>query len=65
MDVKPNKQDLDFLKRNTAGLTKVAKKKIWEMYQRVWLSAAESEPVAWKKENKGRFAANTWLRNIS
>lgn len=31
-------------------------------YVSLWLEAMEREPVGHKKENAGRFAANTWLR---
>jgi len=31
-------------------------------YIEVWLAEMEKEPVSYRKQNVGRFAANTWLR---
>jgi hypothetical protein len=33
-----------------------------EGYARHWLEAAESEPMPHKRDNRGRHAANSWLR---
>jgi hypothetical protein len=33
-----------------------------EGYAHYWLDAAEREPVPHKKDNRGRHAANSWLR---
>ncbi len=34
-------------------------------YVQHWHLAADAEPVAHRKANKGRYAANTWLRNLT
>lgn len=34
-------------------------------YLALWQQAAEQEPVGHKKQNAGRFAANTWLRSLA
>lgn len=31
-------------------------------YQRRWLEAAAREPQSYRKQNRGRLVANTWLR---
>lgn len=31
-------------------------------YEEVWIKATEDEPNVIRKENAGRFAANTWIR---
>lgn len=33
-------------------------------YARVWREAADAEPVEIRKANAGRFAANSWLREV-
>ena len=32
-------------------------------YLSIWQRAAEREPIEHKKQNAGRYAANSWLRN--
>jgi hypothetical protein len=34
-------------------------------YARRWREASEIEPAPHKKDNQGRFAANSWLRELS
>lgn len=34
-------------------------------YARVWTEAADAEPLPHRKDNKARYAANTWLRLLS
>ena len=34
-------------------------------YLIVWRAGADGEPVSFRKSNKGRFAANTWLRRAT
>lgn len=35
---------------------------ILQAYKYQWLTGMEKEPVEHKKQNKGRYSANTWLR---
>lgn len=34
-------------------------------YANVWTAAAEAEPLPHRRDNRGRYAANTWLRLLT
>lgn len=51
--------DLEFLSWHGLSVLQGAK---WEAYKAVWIEAMEREPCEWKRQNAGRRAANTRLR---
>jgi hypothetical protein len=57
------REDLAFLlwllPKGTASRNKVIRE-----YILIWLEVVDSEPLSHKKANRGRFAANTWLREL-
>ncbi|MBT00621.1 MAG: hypothetical protein CMI01_18410 [Oceanospirillaceae bacterium] len=55
--------DKRFITPKLACFTGRERHRLLSEYRRRWLEAAENEPVEYRKDNAGRFAANTWLRN--
>ena len=53
--------DWEFIERRTRGRHRQA---LLNEYARRWNEAAALEPVEFRKANAGRFAANTWLREV-
>jgi hypothetical protein len=62
--VRMTADDLAFLRwhlpRDTAGRNDAIRR-----YIAIWLEAMADEPVAQRKQNRGAFAANTWLRELA
>lgn len=54
-------EDLAFLRWHLPKPTTARHAAVRE-YVAIWLRAAEAEPLPHRKDNRGRFAANTWLR---
>ncbi|WP_374962920.1 hypothetical protein [Spongiibacter tropicus] len=54
--------DLAFL-RQRLPLTPVKRDALLAQYRETWQQAMQNENAPHRKQNKGRFAANTWLRN--
>lgn len=59
------KEDHAFCERCLAGLTEKEMNSALAMYRQIWLEAQDREPRAYKKDNAGRFAANTFLRELT
>jgi hypothetical protein len=57
------REDLAFLHWHLPKDT-ASRNKAVVQYIAIWLDAADSEPLDQKKANRGRFAANTWLREL-
>ena len=54
-------QDLAFI-RATLPIEPGQRDTALATYKNMWLKAMDEEPQEHKKQNKGRFTANTWLR---
>ena len=57
----PLEDDLKFIHRNLPSDPKERRQAVVH-YRRIWLAAMDAEPVRHKKQNVGRTAANTWLK---
>ena len=55
--------DRQFIERLVAGKPPEDITELLSEYRIYWMKAADAEPRHHCKENAGRFAANTWLRN--
>lgn len=53
--------DRDFLLENLPKGFR-ARQKVKDHYRKVWMEAMNSEKIPFKRQNAGRRAANTWLR---
>jgi|GEM_PF-4469719 len=58
-----NKDDREFLFMHVGLFSHQKQVDYLTGYHRIWQKAASKEPVDYKKDNAGRLAANTWLRN--
>lgn len=56
------REDLEHIERRTRG--RRDHDSLLVEYARRWKQAADAEPVEIRKANKGRFAANSWLREV-
>ena len=56
------RDDRIFIWENLSGFSGTDRLAIVNEYLEQWQQAADQEPVSFRKDNKGRFAANTWLR---
>lgn len=41
------------------------RREILQRYWEEWMQGMDNEPVDHKKQNQGRFRANTWIRSLS
>lgn len=57
------REDVEFLFRRLPKGT-VARNAAIRQYIAQWMQAMDAEPLAQKKINRGRFAANSWLREF-
>lgn len=57
-------EDRRFIEKILAGQPPQIIDAALEDYKKVWQSACDAEPHEHKKDNKGRRAANTFLREI-
>lgn len=57
-----HRDDIKFIKAQVAGLNPAIRKQILTQYVDIWIEAMETEPIAHKRQNKGRRAANNYLR---
>jgi hypothetical protein len=55
------RDDRDFLIDNLPGPPRF-RSEVKQCYREIWIAAMEREPVDFKKQNAGRYAANCWLR---
>lgn len=53
--------DRDFLLEHLPGKS-ILREKVKQTYRKIWVDAMEKEVIAFKRQNKGRRAANNWLR---
>ena len=54
--------DRDFVNVRLVGKTKAERQTLLEGYHHAWQIAEKAETISYKKSNRGRHAANTWLR---
>ena len=59
----PTRDDIDFLIKWLPKHSPRARDALLADYRGIWIEAMKRERVVHKKQNKGRFAANNWLRN--
>lgn len=57
-------EDKRFIEKCLAGQSEWLTREALKDYKLVWLEAANKEPAEHKKDNAGRRAANTFLREI-
>lgn len=58
------KDDRDFVIRKLQGISGYQRLAIVTDYVLTWQEAAKDEPIEFRKQNSGRRAANTWLREF-
>jgi len=56
------RDDRIFIRKCLSNVSGAERLALVNEYLEQWQQAADAEPISFKKENKGRFAANTWLR---
>ena len=57
------RDDRTFLRQQLLGVYGEARLEVVNKYFIEWLKGMDAEPVEIKKENAGRYRANTWLRS--
>jgi len=60
--IKLMREDIKFIKNLTIGMSRGARRSVLVEYADIWIKARDSEPRVPAKQNRGRYAANTWLR---
>ena len=55
--------DREFIRERISGRPDAAA--LLARYLIVWRAAADGEPVSFRKSNRGRYAANIWLRRAT
>lgn len=63
-NVNTNKDDLNYIKKITERLPRVIKSELVTAYKSEWIKAYDAELLEHRKENAGRFAANTLIRKL-
>ncbi|AIM40748.1 hypothetical protein N22_046 [Idiomarinaceae phage 1N2-2] len=61
----PNKDDREYINRVTARIPRPVKYEMITAYKAEWLRAYDAEQIEHKKDNAGRFAANTLMRKLA
>ncbi|MAG00897.1 MAG: hypothetical protein CL388_06785 [Acidiferrobacteraceae bacterium] len=57
-------EDLQFIEKQMKQVVSFPKRvQIAIQYRRHWEQAAEQQPISYRKENSGRFSANSYIRN--
>lgn len=56
--------DYRYLSELLEGMGSTRRKDYLKQYHLVWLKGMQAEPINIKKQNKGRFAANVWIREL-
>ena len=59
------RDDQVFIHQNLIGIYGKKRLELVNQYFYEWSKGMDAEPVGYKKENKGRYRANTWLREHS
>ncbi len=54
--------DLLYLKKLLAGMLFSNRSRLLAEYRQLWVDVMANEPLVHQRQNKGRFAANTWVR---
>lgn len=54
--------DWRFIARNMMRLNAAQRVKAATQYKETWMHAADQEPITFRKNNRARRTANTWLR---
>lgn len=60
-----NKDDFNYINQVTARIPRVVKAEMVTAYKAEWERAYDAEPIKHRKENAGRFAANTLIRKLA
>lgn len=60
-----NKDDFEYINKITARIPRVVKAELITAYKSEWLRSYDAEEIKHKKENAGRFAANTLIRKLT
>lgn len=53
--------DLTFLRKQLKRIPNNQRKHIVRQYTQQWIEGMQQEPCEYKKQNKGRFKANSWI----
>ena len=61
-NIKLQEADLTFIKKQLKTVADGDRKAVVKRYCDIWIKARDSEPRVPAKQNRGRYAANTWLR---
>ena len=64
LGIKLLRDDIEYIKHCLQPYSKTHYRVILETYVEVWLDAMGKCDIVYQKQNKGRFAANSWLRNV-
>lgn len=65
-NIKLQREDLTFIKKTLKRIPKASHKSVIRRYTEIWISVrdATESTVEVRKNNAGRFAANTWVRGL-
>ena len=55
------RDDINFVRQRLNYVPKTQRRAFMLRYVALWLQAMDEEPIQHKKQNRGRYAANSWL----
>ena len=64
-NIKLQPQDLTFIKKTLKHIPKDSYKDVVKHYTEIWISTRDATERSVAAQNRGRYAANTWLRGIA
>ena len=64
-NIKLQREDLTFIKKTLKHIPKASHKYVVKRYTEIWCKVRDATKRSVAAQNRGRYAANTWLRGIA